>query len=184
LGNPGELYETTRHNLGFLVLDRIAYKLGISYIPGRGKWWEALGKIGSESVFLMKPTTYMNNSGMAVVDFLRLKNINKEDMLIVFDDADLPIGKIRLRERGSSGGHKGIESIIYHLRTEEFPRLRIGIGKENNEGDLAERVLSPFTEEEWKIIQDSIEVSCNAVYVWVEQGVESAMSIFNKGGDA
>ena len=95
LGNPGELYATTRHNLGFLVVDRMAYKLGISYIPGKGKWWEASGKIGNEMLFFMKPTTYMNNSGLAVIDFLEQKNIQKENMIVILDDADLPIGKIK-----------------------------------------------------------------------------------------
>ena len=181
LGNPGELYATTRHNLGFLVIDRMAYKVGITYIPGKGKWWEASGKIGDKNIFFIKPTAYMNNSGIAVRDFLRLKNIQKEDMLVVLDDADLPLGKIRIRKRGSSGGHKGLESIIYQLGTEDFARLRIGIGKEDE--NLANWVLSPFTEEEWKTIQESIEMSCEAIQIWIEQGIDIAMSMYNKGGN-
>ncbi len=181
LGNPGRAYTLTRHNLGFLVVDRMADKLGISYAAGKGKWWEATEKIDGKTIFLMKPTTYMNNSGEALVDFINVKNLETEDILVVFDDADLPLGKIRIRTKGSSGGHKGLESIIYQLGTENFSRLRIGIGKEGN--NLVDWVLSPFKKEEWKIIDESIEKSCEAILIWVKDGVQKAMDIFNKGGE-
>ena len=179
LGNPGRTYALTRHNLGFLVVDKVADKLGISYIPGKGKWWEASGKIDKKIILLMKPTTYMNNSGEALVDFIGVKNLEIEDILVVFDDADLPPGKIRIRTKGASGGHKGLESIIYQLGTENFSRLRIGIGKEGS--DLVDWVLSPFKKDEWKVMEKSIEKSCEAILIWVKNGVQKAMDIFNKG---
>jgi len=180
LGNPGKKYTFTRHNLGYLVVDRMAEKLGISYVPGKGKWWEAKGDMDGTIILLMKPTTYMNNSGRAVINFVKLKDIKTDDLIVVLDDVDLPLGKIRIRERGSSGGHNGLGSILYQLDTEDIPRLRIGIGKEPE--DIIDWVLSPFKEEEWKVIQKSIEISCNAIEIWLKQGIETAMEIFNKGG--
>jgi len=177
LGNPGKEYTETRHNLGYMVLDRFAEREKIRFSPGKGEWWEGYKRFDDTGVYLIKPTTFMNNSGIALLDCLNKKKISSDCLLVVFDDAELPLGKIRIRAQGSSGGHKGLESIIYHLGTENFSRLRIGIGR--GEGDLADWVLSPFTSEEMETIKKSIETAYDAILLWIKEGVEKTMDRYN-----
>src|SRR5207302_8111713 len=132
LGNPGLQYEHTRHNVGFRVVDKLAAKLGWKWTERRGRAILASGTIGSEKVVLAKPITYMNLSGGAVGELVRWYKIQPEDVLVIFDDLDLPVGKIRLRARGSAAGHNGLDDIIRHLHTNAFPRLRVGIGHPTN----------------------------------------------------
>src|SRR6266478_9728253 len=128
LGNPGLQYERTRHNVGFRVVDKLAAKLGWKWAERRGRAVLASGTIGSEKVVLAKPLTFMNLSGEAVAELVRWYKVSPEDVLVVYDELDLPVGKIRLRAEGSAAGHNGLRDIIAHLHTNQFPRLRVGIG--------------------------------------------------------
>src|SRR5581483_583954 len=131
LGNPGSQYEQTRHNVGFRIVDMLAAKYGWRW-ERRGRAVLASGTIGTEKVVLVKPLTYMNNSGEAVGELVRWYKLQAEDVLVVYDDLDLAVGKLRLRAGGSDGGHNGMDSIIRHLHTNQFPRLRVGIGRPAN----------------------------------------------------
>ncbi len=132
LGNPGSEYEHTRHNVGFRVVDKLASKLGWKWSERRNRAILASGSIGLEKVVLAKPITFMNLSGQAVGELVRWYKIQPEDVLVVYDELDLPVGKVRLRARGSAAGHNGLEDIIHHLHTNNFPRLRVGIGRSAN----------------------------------------------------
>jgi PTH1 family peptidyl-tRNA hydrolase len=132
LGNPGSQYDNTRHNVGFRVVDKLATQLRWNWNERRSRAVLASGMIGAEKVILVKPLTYMNLSGEAVAELLRWYKLQPYDIFVVCDDLDLPVGKIRLRTKGSAGGQKGLDNIIYHLHTNEFPRLRIGIGRPTN----------------------------------------------------
>ncbi len=176
LGNPGPEYTFTRHNVGFLVLDRLAALLNVGWEKA-AKWEAALAK--SDSVFLVKPMTYMNLSGRslrAVSDFYK---ITPEEMLVVTDDMALPLGKLRLRLEGGPGGHNGLESVICELGTENIPRLRVGIGSPPPE--LAtDHVLGRFFEEERPVIAAAIERAAQAAKWAIDNGLVSAMNNFNK----
>ncbi|HID65408.1 MAG TPA: aminoacyl-tRNA hydrolase, partial [Aquificaceae bacterium] len=145
LGNPGKEYEKTRHNVGFMVIDEL-----VKSLRAKKPSEEALSlvykiRIGGKEVFLAKPLTYMNNSGAAVYNLLEEYGLSPEQMIVIYDDLDLPLGTIRLRLKGSSGGHKGVESIIKYIGTQNFPRLRIGIGRPKKKEDVVKYVLSPFS---------------------------------------
>lgn len=178
LGNPGPRYLSTRHNIGFRVVDQLSrelkiplYKVGHHSYYGRG---QAFG----QEVVLAKPMTYMNRSGLAALALCRHFGVLPENLLVIYDDLALPPGKIRLRRKGSSGGHNGMSSIIFHLATEDFPRLRIGIGKPECV-DVAEYVLSPFSSDEEEIMAEAVKSACQAVSVFLQEGIEAAMNRFN-----
>ncbi len=176
LGNPGPEYTFTRHNVGFLVLDRLAAMLEASW-EKPGKWEAALAKIGS--VFLVKPMSYMNLSGQplrAISDFYK---ITPEEVLVVTDDMALPLGKLRLRSEGGPGGHNGLESVICELGTEEIPRLRVGIGAPPP-AFATDHVLGRFFEEERPVISGAIERAAQATKWAIDNGFVSAMNKFNK----
>lgn len=175
LGNPGKDYQFTRHNLGYMVVDKFAAIKNVSFLPGKGDYLIAK----YEKIYIMKPTTYMNNSGIAIKEFLEKNPLKAENILVILDDMDLPLGVIRIRKSGGSGGHKGLESIIYHLQTESIPRLRMGIGRYEGT-DPVEWVLSPFTDEEISSVEQAIKKAINAVLTFVNDGIEKAMSQFNK----
>ena len=150
LGNPGNKYAFTRHNIGFMIIDYISNFLNTELKPGKGDWFGVGCNYDGEDIYLMKPTTFMNNSGTAVIDFILRNNIDIKDILVVYDDFQIPLGTIRVRTNGSDGGHNGISSVIYHLNTLDFARMRIGIGNANliNKEDYIDFVLSNFNEEE------------------------------------
>lgn len=174
LGNPGKEYKNTRHNVGFMLMEKMAEKFKLYFSPGKGDYLET----EKNDVFLIKPLTFMNNSGIALLQFLQKHpDIGFENILVAYDDMDLPFGFIRIKKNGSSGGHKGIESIIYHLQTKDFCRLRIGIGKSN---DGVEWVLSDFSEDEMKKLPEIFDRSVEAIITWIEYGTEQAMNRFNK----
>ncbi len=179
LGNPGERYERTRHNAGFMVLDRLARQ------AGAGKWSTqcqsliCTGKIGAEDVTLAKPLTYMNLSGRAVQLLLSEANLGPEDAILVFDDLNLAFGRIRIRERGSAGGHNGVESVVAVLGTEEIPRVRLGIGEDEMPEDKAVFVLSEFPPAREEELRDMLERAADAVGTIVTDGISRAMSVFN-----
>ncbi len=181
LGNVGREYEGTRHNVGFAVVDRVAAKFKESFVPGKGEYYSAQIRHRGEEIVLLKPTTYMNNSGIAVSDAVERFGILHEDILVAYDDFNIPLGKLRLRKSGGDGGHNGVYSIIYQLNSENFSRLRCGIGTEDvvPGRDMADFVLSKFEAAEIPVAQKMIEGAVDAAFVFVNEGIETAMNRFN-----
>jgi PTH1 family peptidyl-tRNA hydrolase len=179
LGNPGERYKNTRHNLGYRVVDSLAEQNKKDFKPGRGKFLFCKIRINDARIFLMKPLTFMNSSGVAVVEVLDDLNLGVENLLVVCDDASLPLGKIRIREKGTDGGHKGLRSIIYQLNTIEFARLRMGIGDTKESVDLEEFVLQDFEEEEKEKVSKMVGKAAEAVENIFISGIEDSMNRFN-----
>jgi PTH1 family peptidyl-tRNA hydrolase len=182
LGNPGRRYAETRHNVGFKVLDEVARRQGVSFeaAPVEAEMARArqLGETGS---LLVKPLTFMNASGPAVGGVLRYFRIELEALLVVTDDVNLPLGRLRVRMRGSEGGHNGLRSIIEHLGTNEFARLRIGVGRGDARRDLADHVLAPFEPAERTEMERAIDRAADAAEVFATDGVGKVMNIFNPG---
>lgn len=175
LGNPGLEYEETRHNLGFCVVSRFAEKQGIFFAKERKlKANVAKGKCGEKEFFLIKPLTFMNESGASVAATLQYFHIPIQHLLVVVDDVAIPFGAFRMREQGSSGGHNGLKSIEESLGTHAFSRLRVGVGRNFNE-DLADYVLSRFSKEEKGQIPEILEKAVQSIEIWMEQGVNRAM---------
>ncbi|MEN2996017.1 MAG: aminoacyl-tRNA hydrolase [Acetomicrobium sp.] len=181
LGNPGAKYGMTRHNVGWLAMDALLEKLnkfaGFQY-RCNGMIWGPFD-VEEERVYLLKPLTFMNLSGRSVVQAKRELNIDNNNILIVYDDIYLPFGKLRLRAKGSAGGHNGMASVIGALGTLEIPRLRIGTGREEPIKDLIGFVLSPFDEEEMKALPDVLERAAKAILAWVTMDIEHAISYVN-----
>ncbi len=180
IGNPGPEYARTRHNIGFRVVNLLAKQLGVKREEARFKGVFAAAKLDGLTVGLLKPLTYVNLSGQSVREAVNRLNLATEQILVVLDDAQLPLGKLRLRAKGSSGGHKGLQSIIEALQTENIPRLRIGIGSPPEGVDMATYVLSPFEPEEEAIIAETVEIAAEAAKVWAKDGIEIAMQRFNR----
>jgi len=180
LGNPGREYEMTRHNVGFMVLDAIARKIGIDFKPGAGDYLIGPGRYSGREILLVKPLTYMNNSGIAVKDVVERFKVELRDVFVICDDLNLPLGIIRIRQKGSDGGHNGLYSIIYHLRTIEFPRLRCGIGNPEKMKDMVEFVLSRFEDDEIEILNEMIVRAVDATLCFVSEGILVAMNRFNR----
>ena len=179
LGNPGKQYERTRHNIGWMVVDRCCARRGVE--PAK-KAFEArycFDGIGREQVGFVKPLTYMNLSGEAIRGFVDFYKLEPQDVLVVCDDLALPPGQLRIRAGGSSGGQKGLESTIRHLGTERFPRLRIGIGAAPPFMDAADYVLGRFAGEEAEKIAEAVDKAADAVDMWIREGVEPAQAKFN-----
>lgn len=179
LGNPGARYEATRHNIGWMIADALAEKLGTSFRPAKGEYYEAPAKVGDREVLLVKPTTYMNNSGVAAAQLIEKLGISPADMLALVDEIQFPVGRIQLKPSGSPGGHNGIESLIYHLGTLDIPRLRCGVGNAFGPGEMADYVLSPFPAEEKEIVDGMIAQARDAVLVWISEGTARAMNRIN-----
>ena len=179
LGNPGEQYQSNRHNLGFLTLDYLA---GRHDIPLKKQGFEALfgkGKIGNERVLLAKPQTYMNLSGIALERLVSYFRVDIKDLIVVHDDLDLPFETIRLKKGGGEGGHKGLMSIIQHVGSADFLRVRIGIGKPMRKAMVERYVLSPFAEEEQNAVPSILAVACDVVGEVILSGVETAMQRYH-----
>lgn len=179
LGNPGDEYIGTRHNVGFMVVDAIAASKGIEINQSKFKAFVGKGNIGGEDVILFKPQTYMNRSGESVSSLLSFFKLPPSDCIVVCDDLDLPPGKVRVRERGGHGGHNGLRSIIELTGSQEFVRVRIGIGRPKDPSNGADYVLSPFTKNERPLIEDAIEKALKAVVTIIAEGIEAAMNRFN-----
>jgi PTH1 family peptidyl-tRNA hydrolase len=183
LGNPGLQYEFSRHNIGFRIIDNLAREIEIEF--KKVKSYDSLisrGKINNYNLRLVKPQTYMNLSGKSVNKIVSYYRISFQDLLIVYDDLNLELGQIRIRKRGSAGGHKGVESIIQYLNSEDIPRLRIGIGKPsiNSNFDYTSYVLSNFDNNEKDKISEVIQLSTEAIKTIIEDGLEKAMRKYNK----
>lgn len=167
LGNPGKQYETTKHNIGFLVLDALAANLGLSFNKTKFKSIYAEGNIGIEKVILVKPQTFMNLSGESVRPWMDYFDLTEEDVVIIYDDMDLPVGKIRLRIQGGHGGHNGVKSLIQHMGTKNFNRIRVGVGRPFPSQDVVSHVLSPFSKDTVDDMKSSIHESVDAIKYWV-----------------
>lgn len=180
LGNPGEEYAGTRHNVGFWVVSLLARRHGIRLNRHRYNARYGQGEIKGVPVLLVHPMTFMNRSGEAVRPLLKAYALTPQQMLVVYDDMALPLGTLRLRARGSAGGHNGMRSIIAALGTEEFPRLRVGIGAPPPEIDPADYVLSPFEEGEKPLMRQMLEHAADACEAWLTEPIEQVMSRFNR----
>ena len=183
LGNIGAKYNDTKHNVGFMALDEFAYKNGLAFNKAKFESVYAEGFIGTEKVVLLKPQTYMNESGRAVRPMMDYFGLDLEDLVVVYDDLDLEPGKIRLRQKGGAGGHNGIKSLINHLGTQEFNRIRVGIGRPFPNQDVVTHVLSSFSKNIKEEIEDALSQSVDALTYWVEgHPFIDTMTHYNKRG--
>jgi len=178
LGNPGPPYARNRHNVGYQCVERVAQRHGLTSGKVMFKAYITAGQIAGTKVVLARPLTFMNLSGQAVRPLLRWYHVALPDLLVIYDDLDLPLGKVRLRRRGGSGGHKGMYSIIEALGTEDFPRLRIGIGRPVH-GEPQDYVLSNFTPDELIVMEDTYERAVMAVDSFIVAGITATMNKFN-----
>ena len=180
LCNPGARYESTRHNMGFLALDRLAEREKLRFNKLRFKAWTAEWKLGKDKVLVMKPHTYMNLSGESVGAAARFYKIPADHILVVSDDIALPVGKLRLRAAGSAGGHNGLKNIIRHLGSDRFPRIKVGVGMpQNAEYDIADWVTGMPMGEEQKILLDALDRAAQAIPAVITLGMDKAMNRFN-----
>jgi PTH1 family peptidyl-tRNA hydrolase len=186
LGNPGSRYTGTRHNLGFEVLEVVARSLNVRFKPGRGDCLFARAEEKDEEILLAQPTTFMNDSGSAAVELVQQYAIPLERVLVVCDDFQLPLGTLRLRKNGSDGGHNGLYSIIYSLQSDQFPRLRVGIGSAEMPKDkslMKEFVLEVFAKPERTLVAQSIQRASDACLSFVRNGIDATMNAFNQSAN-
>ena len=180
LGNPGDKYENTRHNVGFMVADELAERRKVPVQRLRFKALTNLVTISGEKVLLMKPVTYMNLSGEAVGQAAAFYKVPADHVLVISDDTALPVGRLRIRKGGSAGGHNGLKSIIQHLGTDQFPRIRVGVGeKPHPDYDLADWVLGKFAGEDKKAMEAAVQRAADAVECLIQDGPDKAMNRFN-----
>ncbi len=180
LGNPGDKYEKTRHNVGFDVIDLLSEKYQIALTERKHKALMGKGRIEGEAVILVKPQTFMNLSGESVGEILRFYKLEPtEDLIVISDDVSLDPGTIRIRKKGSAGGHNGLKNIIAHTNTQDFKRIRIGVGKLAPGGDMVAHVLGRFPLEDRKLVELSYERACDAICCMMTEDVDLAMSRYN-----
>lgn len=179
LGNPGKQYEQTRHNVGFMVVDKLSKELSIPLDRTKFNGIYGIGHVSGEKVILLKPLTYMNLSGECIRPLMDYYEINDDEMVVIYDDLDLPVGKIRLRTKGSAGGHNGIKSMILHLGTQQFNRIRVGVDRPHNGMKIADYVLADFTRDEEQGINEAIDRTTNACEKWLSTSFVQVMNDFN-----
>ncbi len=179
LGNPGRKYMYTRHNVGYDTLDLFARKHAIALNNPKFEGLTGKKEIFGHQITLLKPLTYMNLSGISVLQAMEYYRLDTGRLIVVYDDVDLDLGKLRIRRGGSAGTHNGMKSIIYHLETDNFPRIRLGIGRPEDGEELARYVLDSFPEEERTIINRAIDRAVGAIETILQDGIEKAMSLFN-----
>ena len=179
LGNPGEKYRRTRHNVGFMLADALAGEFGGHHWYEEADALVSEAEIAGEPVLVVKPQTFMNRSGASVAELVSAHGVASGDVMVVVDDVAIELGTLRIRERGGHGGHNGLRSIIELLGTEDFPRLRIGIRRGEVQGDLADYVLAPFPEEDVLVVQEAVGFAVEAVEWAMREGTASAMSRYN-----
>lgn len=177
LGNPGRAYAHTKHNVGFDIIDILAKRRNAKTTSRQCRALVSSFDLCGERILLVKPQTFMNESGQAVGELARKHRLGPDDALVVYDDMDLPLGKIRIRMRGSSGGHKGMKSIISHLHSDDFPRMRIGIGRS---GEAIDHVLSRFNRKDRTIMNVTIQQAADALDMILEDGIDAAMNLYNR----
>ena len=179
IGNPGTKYARMRHNVGFMVVDRLAERRGLGPWRRRFHARAVEGRVGGEKVLLMKPETYVNETGRALSEAVAWCRIAPQDIMVVCDDLNLPLGRLRVRGGGSSGGHNGLESIADNIGTEDVPRLRVGIGAER-QSDGRDFVLSSFSTDEWPIVGEAVDRAAQALAEWLARGLESCQNVYNR----
>ncbi|MED0962829.1 aminoacyl-tRNA hydrolase [Bacillus paramycoides] len=179
LGNPGREYELTRHNIGFMAIDELAKRWNISLNEQKFKGLFGAGFVNGEKIILLKPLTYMNLSGESIRPLMDYYKIDVEDFIVMYDDLDIPVGKLRLRMKGSAGGHNGVKSTISHLGTQEFQRIRMGIDRPKNGMKVVDYVLGRFTSEEISGVNQSIEKAADACEEWLNKPFLQIMNTFN-----
>ena len=179
LGNPGHEYRDTRHNVGFKVVDALAERHGVNSWNEKFGGLEAKTRFNEMSVILVKPLSYMNLSGQAVQGFSAFYKIEAPDVLVIVDDVELPLGRLRAKPGGGPGGHNGLKSVIQSLGTEDFPRLRVGVGRGDGGKNLSSFVLGRFTEDEHEIISAAVLRAADATEVFIDKGIGPAMNMFN-----
>ena len=178
LGNPGRRYETTRHNVGFMVADLLAEKLGGAFSKQGHQALLAEGRLAGDKVLIIKPQTFMNLSGQAVVSAMNFYKLTVDDLLVVYDDLDLETGRLRLRANGSPGGHKGMTSIIQLTGSSQISRIKIGIGRPGRI-PVSDYVLMPFPDDDWQLVRPAVHAAVDAVAEWAQSGIQAAMNKFN-----
>lgn len=179
LGNPGKQYENTRHNVGFCVIDILADRMGVCVDEKKHKALCAKGVLEGEKLVLLKPQTFMNLSGESVRAAADFYKVEPEKILVIYDDVSLEPGQLRIRGKGSSGGHNGIKNIIAHLGTQEFPRVRVGVGEKPGRMDLTDYVLGRFSQGEQKMMDEAFRAAADGAAMIVSQGIGAAMNHFN-----
>lgn len=179
LGNPGLQYENTRHNVGFLTIDYLAQKHNIPVKKLKFKSLYGQGEISGQKVMLVKPQTYMNNSGEAVREIKNYFKFDEYKLIVIVDDIDIDFGRIRLKKKGSAGTHNGMKSIIYQIKNDKFPRIKIAVGKKPDYMDLANFVLSGFNEKEVDIVREEIIMSAEAIEMMLDTNIDKAMNKYN-----
>jgi len=179
LGNPGIRYRKTRHNMGFMAIDYVSEKFSVKVNKHRCRALTGEVNIDGFKIILAKPQTYMNASGESIRDLLEYYNLTAENLVIVYDDMDIPLGKVRIRKKGGAGTHNGMKSILYHVETEEFARIRIGISTNENENTVR-YVLSRFSRDQRKTAFEGIETAAHAVEELIKNGINTAMNKYNK----
>lgn len=180
IGNPGSRYINTRHNIGFMLLDYFAAKNNLSFCSSEKDYQYAVGRFEDFTYALVKPSTYVNLSGEAALGALQKFDSSIEDILVLADDINLPTGKIRVRMRGGDGGHNGMNSIIYHLESDEFPRMRFGIGNDFEKGFMAEYVLSKFTKEELTQLEGPFDAALSLIECFIHGGGKAMLDLNSK----
>ena len=179
LGNPGKEYDTTRHNMGFNVIDKITKDCGISVAQSKFKGMFGTGTMYGEKVIILKPQTYMNSSGESVVAFRNFYKIDNKNILVIYDDLDLEEGTIRIRKKGSGGTHNGMKSVVECLGTEDFPRIRVGIGKPKENQDIIKYVIGPTTITTRKKLEEGTTLAAEATLEILKSGIDIAMNKYN-----
>lgn len=179
LGNPSRTYEGTRHNIGFTMIDAIGNKFGIDVTTKKHKALVGRGMIDGMRVILAKPQTYMNLSGESIREITDFYKIEPENIIIIYDDISFDVGQLRIRKKGSAGGHNGVKNIIAHLGTQEFPRIKVGIGNKPEGWDLADYVLSKYTKAEQEALEEASEGVIGAVKLMLADDIEAAMNKYN-----
>jgi len=180
IGNPGRQYLNTRHNIGFQILDRFCEKYDLTFKPSKGDFWQVESSLDTFHFFLVKPTTYVNRSGVVVKDLLNNLKLNYEDLLVVTDDTNLETGALRIRKSGSDGGHNGLKSIIYYLESEDFSRFRVGVGIPKNDEDLADYVLSEFSKDGQEKITETIPLTIELIEKFIIGGIDTMLDHFSR----
>lgn len=181
LGNPGKKYENTRHNIGFITLDYLADRHGIKITKIKHKALVGEGNISGQKVLLVKPQTYMNLSGNSVREVMEYYKVDIENLLVIYDDIDIPSGSVRIRKKGSAGTHNGMRSVVYDLQSDQFPRIRIGMGN-NKSADLKDFVVGGFSKGEKEIFERAVVHTADAIECFLQFGIDKAMNEYNTKG--
>lgn len=179
LGNPGSRYEKTRHNVGVMLLDYFAQKFDLSFKASKKSYYFAEGELDGSPFILIRPSTYVNLSGIAASDFISEHKLELEDFLVLYDDLNLSLAQLKVKLSGGDGGHNGISSVIYHLASDKFPRLRIGIGRNFSQGQMADYVLSTFSEEEFKALEPAFMTGSTMLEEYVKGGVKKMLDFYS-----